>query len=114
MNAYKKINNNSTMIIIDKEENYFIGQSIESKVRAATTSGAPIEAISPMIYSERKEGVRKDCNIRTDKWDIAQQAMTSIADGIREKRKERIDKQAGSSKVNVPEQKPAETQKADN
>lgn len=114
MKYYKPIKQNKTIIEIEKDDNYFIGQSIEEKVRAAVNTGAPIEAISPMIYSERKEGVRRDCNIRTDKWDVAQTAMTSIADGVRQKRKERIDKQADSSKVNVPEQKPAEPQKAEN
>lgn len=114
MNYYKPINQRKAMMEIEKTENYFIGQSIEEKVRAAVNTGAPIEAISPMIYSERKEGVRRDCNIRTDKWDVAQTAMTSIADGVRQKRKERVDKQADSSKVNVPEPKPAETKTADN
>lgn len=68
----------------------FIGESIEQKIRRTTQGGEPIEAISPMIYTERKEGVRAETNIRTDKWDIAQSAMNQIADGHRKQREERI------------------------
>lgn len=68
----------------------FIGESLEDKVRRVTDSKEPIEEIAPMIYGERKDGVLPETNIRTDKWDVAQQAMTTIADGVREKRKERM------------------------
>ena len=81
------------------------GESLEDKVRRTMTANAPIEAISPMVYTERKDGVKPETNIRTDKWDIAQQAMDTIALGIREKRKERmnanVDKPATNSEVNV-------------
>lgn len=84
----------------------FEGESLETKVRRTVKSGAPIEAISPMVYTERKEGVRKDTNIRTDKWDIAMAAMDTIAQGIRTKRAERmganVDKPVGNSEMNVP------------
>lgn len=69
----------------------FLGNSIEEKVRRITASGEPIEAVSPMVYTERKDGVRPDTNIRTDKWEIAQEAMNSIAEGTRQKRKEKIE-----------------------
>lgn len=68
----------------------FIGESLEEKIRRATQSKEPIEAIAPMIYTERKDGVAPETNIRTDKWDVAQQAMTTIADGVRQNRKERM------------------------
>lgn len=74
----------------ENQENAFVGNSIEDKVRMTMESGAPVEAISPMLYSERKEGVLPQTNIRTDKWDVAQQAMTTIADGTRQKREERL------------------------
>lgn len=76
----------------------FEGESIEDKVRRTTETKAPIEAVSPMIYTERKDGVRKDTNIRTDKFDIAQEAMSSISNGIRTRRDERI---KGSTKENT-------------
>lgn len=79
----------------------FIGESIECKVKRTMETDAPVEAISPMIYTERKEGVKPEYNIRTDKWEIAQQAMDTIAQGKRQKRQDRIDKQAASSEMNV-------------
>lgn len=68
----------------------FEGQSLEEKVYQAVNSNAPIEAVAPMVYTERKEGVRPDTNIRTDRFEIAQEAMTSIAEGIRVRRAKRI------------------------
>ena len=78
------------------------GESIEDKVRQITETNAPIEAISPIIFTERKDGVRPEYNIRTDKWDIAQQAMTTIADGKRQQREKRMTAQPdGQSEMNV-------------
>ena len=83
------------------------GESIEDKCRRVTATSEPIEAVSPMIYTERKEGVKAEHNIRTDKWEVAQSAMTTIAKGMREKREERhnpkqkTDKPGGESEVNA-------------
>ena len=97
MKYYKKpIKRN--LVLKTTEE--FIGESIEEKVRRTTETNAPIEAVSPMVYTERKDGVRPDTNIRTDKWDVAQQAMTSIADGVREKRKERMNAKTAEPDAN--------------
>lgn len=87
MKKYREIKQNSKSLCTTDE---FIGESIEIKVRRTMEAGTPVEAISPMVYTERKDGVRPDTNIRTDKWDIAQKAMGSIADGIRQKRTERM------------------------
>lgn len=86
------------------EENSYIGESIEEKVRKVTADNTTIEAISPMIYTERKDGVRPETDIRTDKWEIAQHAMNTIALGTRQKRKERqekMDKPARNSEIDV-------------
>lgn len=31
-----------------------------------------------MIYTPKQAGVREDCNVRTDKWDIAMKAMDRV------------------------------------
>lgn len=72
------------------EDNVFEGQSIEEKVRRITTTNDAIEAISPMIYQERKEGIKAAYDIRADKFEVAQAAMDSIATGTRQKRAEKI------------------------
>ena len=86
MKIYRTIQNTNikTDFIKASEENSFIGDSIEEKVRKVTADNTSIEAISPMIYTERKDGVMPEYNIRTDKWDIAQQAMNTIACGYRD------------------------------
>ena len=80
----------------------YIGESLEEKIRRVTETNQPIEAISQMIYTERKDGVLPAYDIRADKWDIAQQAMNTICTANRERReKKQVDKQAAKSEVNV-------------
>ena len=38
----------------------------------------PIEDGAPIIYTERKDGVNPAYNIRTDRWEIAQDAMEQV------------------------------------
>jgi len=104
MKIYKTIQNGiiKTDFLKASEENSFIGESIEEKVRKVTADNTTIEAISPMIYTERKDGVLPEYNIRTDKWDIAQQAMNTIAIGTRERRNKEVDKPDVNSEVDVP------------
>ena len=54
------------------------GEYIEEKVRRVTENGEPIEDGAPIIYTERKDGVNPAYNIRTDRWEIAQNAMEQV------------------------------------
>lgn len=65
----------SRMIIKLKE-----GEYLEEKVRRITETGEPIEDSAPIIYTERKDGVIPAYDIRTDKWDIALEAMMQVND----------------------------------
>lgn len=38
----------------------------------------PITDGAPIIFTEKKDGVRPEFDIRTDKWDIAQNAMDRV------------------------------------
>ena len=51
------------------------GESIETKVERVVQNKEPIEDGAEIIYTEKKEGVRPQYDIRTDKWEIAQDAM---------------------------------------
>ena len=55
-----------------------IGESIENKVRRITENNEPITDGAPIIYTNREDGVLPAYNIRTDRWDIAQQAMDAV------------------------------------
>ncbi len=54
------------------------GESIEMKVRRITENKEPIKDGAPEIFTERKEGVKAGYNIRSDRWEIATDAMDSI------------------------------------
>lgn len=54
------------------------GESIETKVKRITENNEPITDGAPIIYTNRDDGVLPAYNIRTDRWDIAQQAMDAV------------------------------------
>lgn len=55
-----------------------VGETIEAKVRRVVELNEPITDGAPLIYTEKKDGVMPGYNVRTDKWDIAVDAMGSI------------------------------------
>ena len=55
------------------------GESIESKLRKIVASQEPIDMdLTPEIYQERSAGVDPMCDIRNDKFAMAQDACDSI------------------------------------
>lgn len=48
-----------------------IGESIEEKIRKARANNTPNESISPLLYTDSKDGVLPQYDIRTDRFDIA-------------------------------------------
>lgn len=57
---------------------YQEGEGIENKVRRITENNEPITDGAPIIYTNRDDGVLPAYNIRTDRWEIAQQAMEAV------------------------------------
>lgn len=55
------------------------GEPIEDKIRRILDENEPITDGAPIIYTEKKDGVRPEYNIRADKWDIAIQAMDKVS-----------------------------------
>lgn len=51
------------------------GENIESKIRRITENGEPIKDGAPMVYTEKKDRVKPEYNIRTDKWDLVLDKM---------------------------------------
>ena len=56
----------------------FEGEQIEEKVRRIVNNNEPITDGAPIIFTEKKDGVRPEYNVRTDRWDIALDAMNKI------------------------------------
>lgn len=54
------------------------GERIELKIDRMTQNNEPIGDSVPLIYTPRKDGVIAAYDIRTDKWDIALDAMEKV------------------------------------
>ena len=65
------------------------GETIEQKVMRITNNKEPIKDGAPRIYTERKEGVQPAYNVRTDRFEVAVEAMDKVAKTHQAKREER-------------------------
>ena len=83
------------------------GDTIEVKVAKLLDSKTPIGDNAPLNYSERKDGVLPETDIRTDRFDIAQEAMDKAAKSTRAKR------EASVVPIKKDDTKPVEPGKAD-
>ena len=71
------------------------GETIEQRMRRVTENKEPITDGAQPIYTDRKDGIIADYNIRTDRFDVAIEAMDKIAKtkaAIREKMYKKPDK----------------------
>lgn len=73
MGKYKQILNNEFRQETVNES--FEGETIEQKVARVVELNEPITDGAPLIYTDKKDGVVPAYDIRTDKWDIAVDAM---------------------------------------
>lgn len=55
------------------------GETIEEKMKRVLNNKEPIKDGAPLIYTERKDGVKPELDIRTDKWEIAADAMDAVS-----------------------------------
>ncbi len=62
------------------------GEPIEYKIERIVNNKEPITDGAPAIYTERGDGVVSAYNIRTDRWEIAADAMSKVEKSITAKR----------------------------
>jgi hypothetical protein len=62
------------------------GETIEQKMARILHNGEPITDGAPEIYTERRDGVGAEYNIRTDRWEMAAEAMDLKSKNIQAKR----------------------------
>lgn len=62
------------------------GESIELKIQRLVQNKEPLEGTVPLTYTERKDGVLPQYNIKTDRWEIAAEAMDKVSRSIIAKR----------------------------
>lgn len=48
-----------------------VGQTIETRIERMKTNKEPITDGAPLIYTDRKDGVQAGYNIRTDRFEVA-------------------------------------------
>lgn len=68
----------------------YTGETIENKIKRITNNKEPIKDGSPLIYTERKDGVQPQYDIRTDRFEIAIDAMTTVSKTHQATREQRI------------------------
>lgn len=54
------------------------GERIETKIARMVEDKEPISDTAPIMYTERKDGVLPDYDIRTDKWEFAVEGMDKV------------------------------------
>lgn len=69
-----------------KHNEAYEGERIEEKIDRIVNNNEPISDGAPIIYTERKDGVLPEYDIRADKWDIAIDAMDKVAESNKMKR----------------------------
>jgi hypothetical protein len=54
------------------------GETLIKKCQRILDEGEPLTDGAPMIYTPKQAGVKPECNVRADKWDIAMKAMDRV------------------------------------
>jgi len=72
---YKNIKMRKTSI---KQNTSYEGETLEHKINRIVNNNEPITDGAPLIYTDRKDGVKAETNIRTDRFEIAVEAMDAI------------------------------------
>lgn len=73
--------------------------SLERQLEKVVAGKEPIDSSSPLIYTERKDGVLPQYNIRTDRFELALEAMGVVNKSYRAKREERMKAQEENKEV---------------
>lgn len=84
------------------------GERLEQKINRIVNNNEPIEDSSPLIYTERKDGVLPAYDIRTDRWDVAIDAMDKVDKAHQAKRMENLKIKENDGKQNDGEAKPTQ------
>jgi len=92
-----------------KRQELIVGETIETKVQRIVHNGEPIKDGAPEIFTERKDGVMAAYDVRTDKWEIAAEAM-DIGERSKMAKAKGIEKPSKIEENKPKENKPTEGQ----
>lgn len=85
---YRATKAKSTSLRVNKS---YQGERIEEKVQRITSNKEPIKDGAPLVFTERKDGVMAAYNPRTDRFEVAIDAMNVVTKSHQAKRQERAD-----------------------
>ena len=68
----------------------YIGETIEQKIRRIVNNKEPISDGAPLVYTDRRDGVNPGHDIRTDRFEIAVEAMDKVSKTYMARREERM------------------------
>lgn len=108
MKSYKRTKNKETSLTVNTS---YEGERIEQKIQRIVNNKEPISDGAPLIYTERKEGINPAHDIRTDRFEIAIEAMDKVTASMRAKRENKPslgEEAAKNMKIENGEAKPAE------
>lgn len=89
------------------------GETIEDKIKRITLNKEPITDGAPQIFTERKDGVLAETDIRTDRFEIAVEATTALAKAIIAKREGTPKTVAEQAKEGMDKEKTTEITKGE-
>jgi len=61
-----------------KRNTSYEGETLEKKINRIVNNKEPIKDGAPIIYTDRKDGVKPEYDIRTDRWEEAISAMDMV------------------------------------
>lgn len=79
------------------------GETIEMKCARVVENNEPITDGAELIFTEKKDGVIPAYDVRTDKWEIAQNAMNDVNASKIAKSKESMKPKEDEPKPDKPE-----------
>lgn len=67
-------------------KNTYKGDTLETRIQKMVNNNEPITDSAPLIYTDRKDGIKAEFDIRTDRFDWAIEQMDKVAGSIRARR----------------------------
>lgn len=77
----------------------YTGETIEKKINRIVNNKEPIKDGAPIIYTDRRDGVKPEYDIRTDRFELAVEAMDSITKTHQAKRADTQQKKTDKEKA---------------
>ena len=72
---FRKIKPTRSKLTVNKS---YVGERIEQKINRIVNNKEPIKDGAPLVYTDRSEGVKPETDIRTDRFEIAAEAMDKV------------------------------------